>query len=151
MPLAAKDRALVAAATDVIRRMVRPGWQHVGAALRTADGRLYTAVNLDTYVGRCALCAEAAVLAKAYSEGERRFDAIAAVRWTGRGAPHVVSPCGICRELLADYGDPWVIHVVGGKLRRTRASALLPARYERKGDVRRNGLSRKPTGRGHRR
>jgi cytidine deaminase len=147
--LTAKDRALVAAATDVIRRMVRPGWQHVGAALRTAGGRVYTAVNLDTYVGRCALCAEAAALGKAYSEGERRFDTVVAVRWIGRGEPHVVSPCGICREMLADYGDPWVIHPARGRLRRTRASALLPSRYERRGDARANGLARRPTGRGH--
>jgi cytidine deaminase len=116
--------------------MVRPGWQHVGAALRTREGRVYAAVNLDTYVGRCATCAEAAVLAKAYSEGERRFDAVVAVRWTGRGRPRVVSPCGICREMLADYGDPWVIHPGRRGLVRTRASRLLPSRYQRDGEAR---------------
>lgn len=136
MPLSSADLALVAAASDAIRRMYVPDWQHVGAALRAASGRVYSGVNLDAYVGRCAVCAEAVVLGKAYSEGERAFDAIVAVRWVGRGEPEVVSPCGICRELLADYGDPFVLHPgPRGALVRTRASRLLPARYGRAGEA----------------
>jgi len=136
VPLSSADLALVASATDVIRRMYVPDWQHVGAALRATSGRVYVAVNLDAYVSRCAVCAEAAVLGKAYSEGERAFDTIVAVRFVGSGKPEVVSPCGICRELLADYGDPFVIHpATRGGLRRTRASRLLPGRYGRAGEV----------------
>ncbi len=135
MSLSPADLALVATASDAICRMYVPDWQHVGAALRATSGRVYAAVNLDAYVSRCAVCAEAAALAKAYSEGERAFDTIVAVRWIGRGKPEVVSPCGICRELLTDYGDPFVIHSdARGRLRRTRASRLLPARYVRKGE-----------------
>ena len=136
MPLSSADLALVATASDAIRRMYVPAWQHVGAALRATSGRVYAGVNLDAYVGRCAVCAEAVVLGKAYSEGERAFDTIVAVRWVGRGKPEIVSPCGICRELLADYGDPLVIHPgARGGLRRTRASRLLPDRYGRTGEV----------------
>jgi cytidine deaminase len=137
VPLAASDRRLVAAASDAIRAAYVPDWQHIGAALRTASGRVFEGVNLDAYVGRCAVCAEAVVLGAAYASGERAFDAIVAVRWVGRGEPVVVTPCGICRELLSDYGDPYVIHAdARGRLVRTRASALLPERYARKGEVR---------------
>lgn len=136
MPLSPKDRALVRAASDAIRRMYVPDWQHVAAALRTKAGRVLTAVNLDTYVSRCAVCAEAVVLGSAYSDGERDFDTIVAVRWVGKGVPEVASPCGICREMLSDYGDPWVLHAEGGAVRRTRASALLPSRYRRRGEGR---------------
>lgn len=136
MPLSRKDRALVQAASDAIRRMYVPDWQHIGAALRTKAGRVLTAVNLDAYVGRCAVCAEAVALGTAFSEGERELDTIVAVRYAGEGTPEVVSPCGICRELLADYDDPWVLHAEGGAVRRTRASALLPATYRRTGEQR---------------
>jgi cytidine deaminase len=136
MPLSVKDRALVAAAEAIIRRQYVPDWQHLGAALRTASGRVVTAVNLDTYVGRCAVCAEAVALGRAFSEGERAFDTIVAVRWVGRGEATVVSPCGICRELLSDYGDPWVIHPKGRGLGKTRASRLLPDCYDRAGEAR---------------
>ena len=137
MRLRPADRALVVAASDAIRAAYVPDWQHIGAALRAASGRVYQGVNLDAYVGRCALCAEAVVLGMAYASGERAFDAIVAVRFIGRGAPVVVSPCGICRELLSDYGDPYVVHPDAlGRLVRTRASALLPKRYGRAGEER---------------
>jgi cytidine deaminase len=135
--LSTKDRALVEAATEAILRLYEPDRHHVAAALRMRDGRVHTAVHLDTYVGACAVCAEAAVLAKAASEGERDVDAIAAVRWRGVGRPVVVSPCGRCRELLVDYGDPWVVHAgADGAPVRTRASRLLPAPYRRREEPR---------------
>lgn len=137
MPLSPADRALIDDASRAIRAMYVPDWQHIGAALRAASGRVYTGVNLDAYVGRCAVCAEAAVLAAAYAQGERAFDAIVAVRWVGKGSPVVVSPCGICRELLSDYGDPRVIHLdARGRPVAKAASALLPARYGRRGERR---------------
>ena len=132
MNLRRDDRALIDAAGRLIRRFYAPDRHHVGGAIRAKDGRVFAAVNLGAYVGRCALCAEGAVLAKAVSEGATEFDTIVAVRWKGRGAPQVVNPCGICRELLVDYGDPAVIHRREGRLRKTRASRLLPARYVRR-------------------
>jgi cytidine deaminase len=138
VPLAAADRALVRTAKETILRLYEADRHHVAAALRTRNGRVFTAVHLDTYVGACAVCAEAAVLAKASSEGERGLEAIVAVRWRGRGRPVVVSPCGLCRELLVDYGDPIVIHADGGgRVRRTRASRLLPSPYRRREEPRR--------------
>jgi cytidine deaminase len=52
MKLTAKDKELIAAATDAIKSRYRNDWQEVGAALRTRDGRMVTGVNLDAYVGR---------------------------------------------------------------------------------------------------
>ena len=126
-----RDQELVEAARGLIRRLYEADRHHVAAALRTRSGRIFTAVHLDTYVGACAVCAEAAVLAKAASEGEREFDAIVAVRYRGKGEPKVVAPCGICRELLNDYGDPMVIYSNNGSIHKSRASRLLPSRYVR--------------------
>ncbi len=131
MRLSERDRTLVDAARDLITRLYEPDRHHVAAALRTKSGRVFTAVHLDTYVGCCAICAEAAVVAKAASEGERELDTIVAVRYRGRGEPKIVSPCGICRELLNDYGDPKVIYSNNGSVHKARASRLLPSRYAR--------------------
>ena len=50
--LSERDRELIAAASEAIKRRYRYDWQEVGAALRTRDGRIYTGVNLDAYLGQ---------------------------------------------------------------------------------------------------
>ena len=56
------DRALIASAIEAITRRYRNDWQEVGAALLTRSGKLFVAVNLDAYLGRMAVCAEAVAL-----------------------------------------------------------------------------------------
>ena len=57
--LSKKDKELIEAATQAISRRYRDDWQEVGAAMRTRDGRIVTGVNIDAYIGRIAVCAEA--------------------------------------------------------------------------------------------
>jgi len=106
--LSERDRELIAAASEAIKRRYRYDWQEVGAALRTRDGRIYTGVNLDAYLGRMAVCAEAVALGQAVTDvGETGIETIVAVRHPDPGEPDqaiaVVSPCGSCRELIWDY------------------------------------------------
>ena len=107
MPLTEKDRELIAAATKAIESRYRNEWQEVGAALRTRDGRIVTGVNIDAYVGRGAVCAEAIAIGRAITEtGDKGIETIVAVRHPKPGEPGgiaVVSPCGTCRELIHDY------------------------------------------------
>jgi len=103
-----RDQELVAAAMQSITRRYKYDWQEVGAALRTRDGRIYTGVNLDAYLGRMAVCAEAVALGRAVTEvGETGIETIVAVRHPEPQEPDraiaVVSPCGSCRELIWDY------------------------------------------------
>ena len=101
------DKELIAAATDAIASRYRNDWQEVGAAMRTRDGRIITGVNIDAYIGRIAVCAEAIAIGRAVTEtGDKGIDTIVAVRHPKPGEPGkiaVVSPCGICRELIHDY------------------------------------------------
>ena len=60
------DRDLIVAATATIKQRYRDDWQEVGAALRTRSGRVFTGVNLDAYLGRMAVCAEAVALGRAF-------------------------------------------------------------------------------------
>ena len=106
--LSERDQQLVDAARDAIKRRYRNDWQEVGAALRTRDGHVYTGVNLDAYLGRMAVCAEAVALGRAVTEsGEVGIETIVAVRHPEPSetdkAIVVVSPCGSCRELIWDY------------------------------------------------
>src|SRR5262247_3383716 len=79
--LSDRDQELIAAASEAIKRRYRNNWQEVGAALRTRDGRIYTGVNLDAYLGRMAVCAEAVALGRAVTDvGETGIETIVAVR-----------------------------------------------------------------------
>ena len=135
--LSKKDKELIAAATDAISKRYRNDWQEVGAAMRTRDGRIVTGVNIDAYIGRIAVCAEAIAIGRSITEaGDKGIETIVAVRHPKPGEPGkitVVSPCGICRELIHDYdAKARVIAPNGGKEPKiTRISELLPNKYRR--------------------
>jgi cytidine deaminase len=131
------DQELIAAARATIKRSYRDDWQEVGAALRTRSGKIFTGVNLDAYLGRMAVCAEAVALGHAVVDlGDAGIDTIVAVR---HPAPQdkdrtiaVVSPCGACRELIFDYDRKARVIVPNGKSAAVVPIAdLLPNKYTR--------------------
>jgi len=131
-----KDKELIAAATEAIRTRYRDDWQEVGAAMRTRDGRIVTGVNIDAYIGRIAVCAEAIAIGRSITEaGDHGIDTIVAVRHPKPGESGdiaVVSPCGICRELIHDYDAMARVIVPGGKAPMlTTIGELLPNKYRR--------------------
>jgi cytidine deaminase len=135
--LSERDRELIAAAAQAIRRRYKNDWQEVGAALRTREGRIYTGVNLDAYLGRMAVCAEAVALGRAVTEtGETGIETIVAVRHPepqeADQAIAVVSPCGSCRELIWDYDrNARVIVPTANGPAIAAISELLPNKYSR--------------------
>ena len=85
----------------------------VGAALLTRRGRVFTGCNIEsaTYTPTC--CAERTALVKAVSEGERQFAAIAIVgSMEGRRNTLITSPCGVCRQMLFEFGGPQLIVIM---------------------------------------
>jgi len=136
MALSKKDQDLIDAATKAIASRYRNDWQEVGAALRTRDGRIVVGVNLDAYVGRGAVCAEAVAIGTALTaEGDKGIETIVAVRHPKPGEPGgvaVVSPCGACRELIHDYDAQARVIVPNGKEPAvTTIGELLPNKYRR--------------------
>ena len=135
--LAAADVALIAAASAAIKQRYRDDWQEVGAALRTRTGKIFTGVNLDAYLGRMAVCAEAVALGRAVVDlGDAGIDIIVAVRHPAPGEKNqdiaVVSPCGACRELIFDYDPNARVIVPNGKSPSIVPIAqLLPNKYTR--------------------
>ena len=95
--------------------------------MRTRSGQLLTGVNLDAYLGRMAVCAEAVALGRAVTDlGETGIDIIVAVRHPKPTEADqtiaVVSPCGACREMIWDYDRNARVIVPQERGRRSSAS-----------------------------
>jgi cytidine deaminase len=131
------EKELIEAATAAIKQRYRNDWQEVGAALRTRSGKIFTGINLDAYLGRMAVCAEAVALGRAFVDlGDAGIETIVAVRHPGPDETNqsikVVSPCGACRELIFDYDRYARVIVPNGKSAATVLIAeLLPNKYTR--------------------
>jgi cytidine deaminase len=97
--LESNDRELIEQARSIITKRRKPGYHHIGAALRTKSGRVFAAVHLEANVGRIAVCAEAIAIGMAAAAGDTDIETIVAVD----GQSKIISPCGMCRELIADY------------------------------------------------
>ena len=98
----------------------------VGAALRTKTGRVFTGVNIENAAYPHTMCAERVAIFKAVSEGEHEFEVIAVV--TDNGG----SPCGGCRQVLAEFGLDTIVLIVNGKgelLKEMTVKDLLPEAF----------------------
>jgi len=97
-------RQLVAAALRARERAYVPySGYPVGAALLTDTGAVYTGCNIEIASYGATVCGERTAAFKAVSEGERVFRAIAIV--TSNGA----APCGICRQVLYEFGPAMTV------------------------------------------
>ncbi|MBO7320177.1 MAG: cytidine deaminase [Clostridia bacterium] len=75
----------------------------VGAALLTKDGKIYSGCNIENASYSPTNCAERTAFFKAVSEGERDFTAIAIVGGKDRNFTDYCSPCGVCRQVMAEF------------------------------------------------
>ena len=137
-PLTDADKELVHVATQKIKQRYRHRWHQLAAAMRTADGKIYTGIHVDAYVSSLAICAEQVTLGTALSEGDVDIDAIVAVRHPNPDQEDQtilpVTPCGRCREMICDYGaGAWVIVPHNGGTFKVKAADMLPEKYYRPG------------------
>ena len=72
----------------------------VGAAIVTNDGTIFTGVNIENSSFGATNCAERTALFSAITAGQRDFEAIVIASSLNGKA---VFPCGICRQVLADF------------------------------------------------
>jgi cytidine deaminase len=122
-----KRQSLIEAARDVRKFAYVPYSNYpVGAALLTSTGKLYTGVNVENAAFPVTNCAERTAIFKAVSEGERKFAAMAVV--TNNGG----SPCGSCRQVLAEFGLDTLIFIADGAgnlVAEMTVAELLPAAF----------------------
>lgn len=103
------DKELYRIANDVKENAYAPysGFR-VGAALLTRSGKVYTGVNVENASYGATLCAERGAVAKAVSEGDGEFRALAIASSAGEAMP-----CGICRQVLMEFEPE--LRVITGK------------------------------------
>ncbi len=119
---------LINTASQLMEARFKPDYHEIGTALITRSGQVFSAVHLEATVGRIAVCAEAVAIGMAATAGDTEIEMIVAVNRVGT----VVSPCGMCRELIADYAPDAKVIVPGDTGPRLVAiSDLLPNKYHR--------------------
>ena len=88
---------------------------HVGAALLCDDGSVYTGCNVENAAFGPSICAERVAVFKAVSEGHRAFKAIAVVGGREGVLSDYCPPCGVCRQVLAEFCDPETFEIILAK------------------------------------
>jgi cytidine deaminase len=128
MSLTKEERqSLIDLANETRRRAYAPySKYHVGAALRTKSGRVFTGINVENAAYPHTMCAERVAIFKAVSEGETEFEVIAVATENGG------SPCGGCRQVMAEFGLDTVVLIAdaAGTLKyEMTVSQLLPEAF----------------------
>lgn len=122
-----EKQALIDLANTARQRAYVPYSKYqVGAALRTKTGRVFTGVNVENAAYPQTMCAERVAIFKAVSEGEMEFEAISVV--TDNGG----SPCGGCRQVLAEFGLDTLVLIANGKgelVKEMTVKELLPEAF----------------------
>jgi len=122
-------RELIRAAREARERAYVPysGFR-VGAAVLGRSGRVFTGCNVENASYGATICAERTAFVKAISEGERQFDHIVVYS----SVPQPVSPCGICRQFMSEFGLDTPVTMVGdsGASVTMRVRDLLPNAFQ---------------------
>lgn len=118
---------LVEAAAAVRRRAHAPYSKFsVGAAVLDADGGIHHGCNVENASYGLSVCAERHAIAAAVAAGASRLVAVAVVTATSPPA----SPCGACRQVLAEFADMTVIlSNPDGERILTTVAELLPSAF----------------------
>ncbi len=121
---------LVAAARAAQGRAYAPYSNfRVGCALEGEDGSVFVGCNVENASYGLTICAERAAICAAVSAGVRRFRRVVVVS----DADPPASPCGACRQVLAEFGTTLRVDGVGlsGTVSWT-VGELLPAAFGKK-------------------
>lgn len=99
----------------------------VGAALLGRSGTVYLGTNVENVSFGLAICAERSAVARAVSDGEQDFVAIAICA----DGPQPTAPCGACRQVLLEFGPQMQVILAGedglaGETRELTVADLLP-------------------------
>lgn len=123
-----RDELLEAAARARVLSIAPFSNFHVGAAVETEDGKIYTGCNIESASYGLTVCAERVAIWKALSEGERRFKRLAVVVDTEDLTP----PCGTCRQIIWEFlrDAPVVLANLRGEQETIMMRDLLPRAFD---------------------
>jgi cytidine deaminase len=106
----------------------------VGAALLTKSGKVYTGCNIENAGYTPSNCAERTAFFKAVSEGERSFRAIAVVGGKALDFCEYFTPCGVCRQVMAEFCDESFTILLGNSkgIKSFSLKEILPLSFTKK-------------------
>lgn len=120
------DRELLVLAENIKKNSYSPYSNfRVGAAVLMESGKTYEGVNIENVSFGATNCAERSAVFKAVSEGERKIKAVA----ISSDSDDLIFPCGICRQVLSEFGDENTKVICGkknGEFKVFKLSELLP-------------------------
>ncbi len=96
----------------------------VGAALLAGNGAVFTGCNIENAAYGPSNCAERTAFFKAISEGVSDFSAIAVIGGKKGENGQFCAPCGVCRQVMAEFGSPEDFEVVLGTVEERRVYKL---------------------------
>ena len=121
--ISAEDQLLINQALELAKKR-RSERTSVAAVLKTKDKRVFQGVNIEVSGSApSSFCAEYAAIGAMVAEGVSEILTIVAVN----GKKNLVlPPCGNCRQLLREFGNPYVILTIRGRHVKVRLSELYP-------------------------
>lgn len=126
------DKELLTAAINAREYSYTP-YSHfqVGAALLTKDGKIYTGANIENAAYTPTICAERVAFFKAVNAGERDFRKIAIVGGKEGENPDFCAPCGVCRQVMAEFcqDDFQIVLGTTDNIRVYNLKDILPDRF----------------------
>jgi cytidine deaminase len=103
----------------------------VGAALTCTDGKVYRGANIENASYPLSMCAERTAIYNAYLDGKKKEDFVALA--VVADAPRAVSPCGACRQVMAELLGPNVPVIMAnlhGDVKESTVAELLPYAFK---------------------
>ena len=119
---------LAAVAKDAMKNSYAPYSNlHVGAAVQTVDGKIYSGCNVENAVFAATVCAERTAIAKAVSEGSRFIARV----FVTSDAEEPLLPCGICLQTISEFSKDGRTQIMSlgknGKTLRFNLGTLFPS------------------------
>jgi cytidine deaminase len=103
----------------------------VGAAVLSADGRIFTGANVENAAYPASNCAEATAIGTAVSAGVRQVEKIA-VACIDAASLEAAYPCGRCRQILSEFGTRRVLVTTAeSAISEHTLDELLPHQFKR--------------------
>lgn len=101
----------------------------VGACLLTKNGKTFVGCNVENASFGATNCAERTAIFSAVASGEREFEKIAII---GSNPNEYAYPCGICRQVMNEFGDFTVIVAKDeNDYKEFKLSKLLPSSFNK--------------------
>ncbi len=107
---------------------------NVGAALLTKNDKVYMGCNIENASYSVTNCAERTAIFSAVANGEKEFKAICIVGGKNGDIMDYAMPCGVCRQVLAEFcGADFKIYVGinENEIKKFTLSELLPYSFDK--------------------